>query len=215
MRELHLSPPVGPRWSAKESNNMYGRADSTIYAAILRRFKPHRVIEVGSGYSTAVLLDTAAADEFETEVTCIEPYPKRLESVLVPTDDVTIWCQPVQDVPLSYFNALRSGDILFIDSTHVAKAGSDVCWLFLRVLPLLAPGVLVHIHDIFWPFTYPETWLREGRDWNESYLLNALLVDTTRWEIVLFSSWLWQNRADLVPVNLRNEHPGSIWIRRM
>jgi hypothetical protein len=161
-----------------------------------------------------VLLDTAAADEFQTEVTCIEPYPKRLESVLVPSDDVTLLRQPVQEVPVGYFKSLRAGDILFIDSTHVAKAGSDVCWLFLRVLPLLAPGVLVHIHDVFWPFTYPEAWLREGRDWNESYFLNALLIDTTRWEIVLFSSWLWQNRTDLVPLDLRNEQPGSIWIRR-
>ncbi len=214
MRELDLSPPAGPRWSARESNNMYGRADSTIYAALLRRFRPHAVVEVGSGYSTAVLLDIAADSEFETEVTCIEPYPKRLESVLVPADDVTLLRRPVQEVPVSYFKSLRAGDILFIDSTHVAKAGSDVCWLFLRVLPILAPGVLVHIHDIFWPFSYPEKWLREGRDWNESYLLNALLIDTMRWEIVLFPSWLWQNHDDLVPFKLRNEQPGSIWIRR-
>jgi predicted O-methyltransferase YrrM len=214
MRELDLSPPAGPRWSARESNNMYGRADSTIYAAILRKFRPRAVIEVGSGYSTAVLLDSAAADEFEPEVTCIEPYPKRLESVLIPADDVKLLRQPVQEVPISYFRSLHEGDILFIDSTHVVKAGSDVCWLFLRVLPLLESGVIVHIHDVFWPFTYPEAWLQEGRDWNESYLLNALLIDTSRWEIVLFSSWLWQNRADLVPLNLRDDKPGSIWIRR-
>jgi predicted O-methyltransferase YrrM len=214
MRELDLSPPAGPRWSAKESNNMYGVADSTIYAGMLRRFRPHAVIEVGSGYSTAVLFDIAAADEFETEVTCIEPYPERLESLLVAADDVTLLREPVQEVPVSFFKSLRAGDILFIDSTHVAKAGSDVCWLLLRVLPTLASGVLVHIHDVFWPFTYPERWLREGRDWNESYLLNALLIDTTRWEIVLFSSWLWQSRPDLVPLNLRTAQPGSIWIRR-
>lgn len=214
MRELDLSPPTGPRWSARESNNMYGRADSTIYAAILRKFRPHTVVEVGSGYSTAVLLDVAAASEFEIEVTCIEPYPKRLESVLVPADDVRLLRRPVQDVPVRYFRSLRAGDVLFIDSTHVAKAGSDVCWLFLHVLPILAAGVLVHIHDIFWPFSYPEKWLREGRDWNESYFLNALLIDTTRWEIVLFSSWLWQSHEDLVPLDLRNEQPGSIWIRR-
>lgn len=214
MRELDLSLPAGPRWSAKKSNNMYGIADSTIYAAMLRRLRPHAVIEVGSGYSTALLLDIAAADEFETEVTCIEPYPERLGSVLLGADDVKLLRQPVQEVPVSYFKSLGVGDILFIDSTHVAKAGSDVCWLFLRVLPTLAAGVVVHIHDIFWPFTYPESWLREGRDWNESYLLNALLADTARWEIALFSSWLWQNCADLVPSNLRNEQPGSIWIRR-
>ncbi|MGB8257397.1 MAG: class I SAM-dependent methyltransferase [Pseudonocardiaceae bacterium] len=214
MRELDLSPPTGPRWTASESNNMYGPADSTIYAAILRKFRPHVVIEVGSGYSTAVLLDTAAACEFETEVTCIEPYPKRLESVLDPADEVRLLGQPVQEVPITYFKSLRAGDILFIDSTHVAKVGSDVCWIFLRIFPLLSPGVLVHIHDIFWPFTYPEAWLREGRDWNECYLLNSLLIDTSRWEIVLFSSWFWKNCTDLVPFNLRNDQPGSIWIRR-
>lgn len=214
MCELDLSLPAGPRWSAGESNNMYGRADATIYAAILRKYRPRQVIEVGSGYSTAVLLDSAAADEFVTKVTCIEPFPERLESVLVPADDVTLLSQPVQEVPVSYFKVLGTGDILFIDSTHVAKVGSDVCWLLLRVLPLLESGVIVHIHDIFWPFMYPEAWLREGRDWNEGYLLNALLVDSARWEIMLFSSWLWQHHADLVPVDLRNDQPGSIWIRR-
>jgi predicted O-methyltransferase YrrM len=214
MRDLDLSPPGGPRWSAKESNNMYGVADSTIYAAMLRKLRPQSVIEVGSGYSTAVLLDVAAADDFAIDVTCIEPYPKRLESLLIAADDVTVLREPVQEVPVSYFESLRAGDVLFIDSTHVAKAGSDVCWLLLRVLPTLKPGVLVHVHDVFWPFTYPESWLREGRDWNESYLLNALLIDTTRWEIALFSSWLWRNRPDIVPPDLRNEQPGSIWVRR-
>ncbi len=99
IRELDLSLSAGPRWFAKEPNSMYGPTDSTIYAAILRKFRPHTVIEVGSGYSTAALLGVAAADEFETEVTCIEPYPKRLENVLVPADSVTLLRQPVQEVP--------------------------------------------------------------------------------------------------------------------
>lgn len=195
-------------------NTMYGIGDASVYSAMLRRIEPRRVIEVGSGFSTATLLDTAEQAGFPVEATCIEPYPDRLLTLLRPWDDVRLLRAPVQDVPLDTFDALGSGDVLFIDSTHVAKAGSDVLWLLLRVLPRLAPGVHVHLHDIFWPFEYPEEWLREGRDWTEAYLLHAFLCDSRAWEITFFSSWLWRCHPELVPEELRVEAPGSIWIRR-
>ena len=106
------------------------------------------------------------------------------------------------------------GDVLFIDSTHVVKPGSDVVWLFLHVLPRLAPGVVVHVHDIFWPFEYPPEWLAERRDWTESYLLHAFLAGNREWEILLFSSWLWARHPELVPSRLDGV-PGNIWLRKL
>jgi hypothetical protein len=82
------------------------------------------------------------------------------------------------------------------------------------VLPRLAPGVAVHVHDIFWPFTYPSAWLHERRDWNEAYLLQAFLSGNAGWEIALFSSWLWRCHPEAVPPPLRTDHPGSIWLRK-
>jgi Methyltransferase domain len=147
------------------------------------------------------------------EVTCIEPYPARLRSLLRPDDAVTVLEQPVQDVPLELFDKLGADDILFIDSSHVAKAGSDVTWLLLHVLPRLAPGVVVHVHDIFWPFAYPAGWLAERRDWNEAYFLHAFLSGNASWEILLFASWLWQQHPELIPANLASQQPGSLWMR--
>lgn len=116
--------------------------------------------------------------------------------------------------PLSLDEEPDPGDLLFIDSSHVAKAGSDVCWLLLHVLPRLKPGAVVHLHDIFWPFEYPAAWLREHRDWTEDYLLNAFLPGNTSWEILWFSSWIWRCHSEVVPEHLRAADPGSIWLRK-
>ena len=201
-------PPPGPRWSGGPDNRMFGWADASVYRAMLGWLQPERIIEAGSGYSTMIALDEGYP------VTCIEPYPDRLLSLVRPGDPVTLLRQPVQDVPLSLYEELAAGDILFIDSSHVAKAGSDVCWLLLRVLPRLAPGAVVHLHDIFWPFEYPAAWLCEHRDWTEDYLLNAFLSGNTSWEILWFSSWIWRCHPEVVPEHLRAEDPGSIWLRK-
>lgn len=87
--------------------------------------------------------------------------------------------------------------------------------LFLHVLPQLAPGVVVHVHDVFWPFEYPAEWLQQRRDWTENYLIHAFPVDNARWEILFFSSWLWQCRPNLVPQRLELDDPGSIWLRKL
>jgi predicted O-methyltransferase YrrM len=195
-------------------NGMYGPADAAVYQAMTRWYRPRRVVEVGSGFSTAKLLDTAEVFLPDLQLTCVEPFPDRLLALLTPDDKVEVLAKPVQDAPLEMFTTLESGDILFIDSTHVAKAGSDVVWLFLRILPRLAQGVIVHVHDVFWPFEYPQQWLREGRDWNEDYILHAFLCHNEAWRIELFSSWVWHDHPELVPDGLGAENPGSIWLRR-
>ena len=208
-------PLPGPRYTS--ANPQYGPADGAIYRAMLNYLRPPRLIEVGSGFSTALALDEIDRGLSEMSVTCIEPYPQRLLGLMSEPDHerITIFREPVQDVSVDVYGQLGSGDVLFIDSTHVVKAGSDVNWLFLHVLPRLAPGVVVHVHDVFWPFEYPQTWLSEHRDWTEDYLLHAFLIGNTSWEILLFSSWLWRCHPELVPAHLADEEPGSIWLRRV
>ena len=205
----------GPRYTS--DNEQYGPGDGAIYRAMLNHLRPARLIEVGSGFSTAILLDEIDHSLLEINVTCIEPYPQRLLGLLRESDHerLTLHKKPVQDVPRDMYSQLGSGDVLFIDSTHVVKAGSDVNWLMLHILPQLAKGVIVHVHDVFWPFEYPKTWLGEHRDWTEDYLLHAFLIGNTSWEILLFSSWLWRCHPELIPGHLAGQKPGSIWLRRV
>ncbi len=123
----------------------------------------------------------------------------------------------MQDVALSTFDELEAGDLLFIDSSHVSKIGSDVNFLFFEVLPRLKAGVYIHVHDIFWPFEYPHSWIVEGRAWNEAYLLRALLCGNDGFEIVFWNSWAGHALRELLskncPLFTRNSG-GSIYLRK-
>lgn len=200
------------RW--RPDNGMYGRADAAVLHAMLRHHRPARMLEVGSGYSTAVALDVVERHLPDLRITCVEPYPARLQSRLRDEDKVDLIVDPVQDAPMSRFAELEAGDVLLIDSTHVLKSGSDVAWLYLHALPTLAPGVIVHVHDVHWPFEYPERWIREGRDWTEVYLLRAFLTHNDAWRIRLMTSWLWSQRPNLVPEHLRGEPTGALWMQK-
>ncbi len=219
-----LPGPDDATWRYRSGNGMFGGPDATLYAGMLREFAPRRIVEVGSGYTTALALDIADRYGLDIEFTCIEPYPERLHSLLRPGDAsrLTLVERPVQDVPNAIFDELGPGDLLFIDSTHVSKAGSDVNRLFLEVVPSLGLGVDLHVHDIFWPFEYPADWLRDGRALGELYLLQAFLAFNSRWQIQLFGSWLWHNypsaraRLEASQATLAGHRgqPGSIWLRQ-
>jgi predicted O-methyltransferase YrrM len=203
-------------------NQVYFReADALVLYGLLKKFRPRRIIEVGSGHSSAVMLDAiASVPDWTPEVTFIEPYPERLMSVLSGRDKVfvSVLEQQVQDLADPPFETLSAGDLLFIDSSHVSKIGSDVNFLFFEVLPRLQPGVLVHVHDVFWPFEYPYEWIQEGRAWNESYLLRAFLSCNSDFEILLwnsyaglaFNEWL----SEQSPLFLRNTG-GSIYLQKV
>ena len=197
---------------------MYELPDAAVYHSMLRHFRPRRVLEVGSGYSTAVALDTLERYEINCKITCIEPNPERLQSLVLPRDQLDLHRSLVQDAPLELFTSLQSGDFLFIDSTHVVKAGSDVVYTTLRVLPRLAAGVLVHVHDVFWPLEYQEKWLRGRRDWNEIYLLHAFLSGNRDWKVELFTDYIWQTQDALVREHLPaavGRRPGGMWLRKL
>ena len=179
-------------------NTYFPYADGVTLHCLMRHLRPARVVEVGSGFSSAVMLDT---DELHlggrTQFTFIDPHPDRVEGLLKPADrgKCRVLAERVQDVPLDLFQTLGPGDLLFIDSSHVSKVGSDVNHLFLEVLPRLAAGVVVHVHDIFWPFEYPPEWLDQGRAWNESYLVHGLLTGGSRYRVLLFPSYLERHAA--------------------
>lgn len=200
-------------------NDWFSLADAFTLSGIVRKEQPRRIIEIGSGYSSAVILDTLDHTHASAALTFIEPNPERLDALVSTNGRLVpeIRVQPVQQVPLDIFDQLEANDVLFVDSSHVVKIGSDLSFIFLRVLPRLKPGVLIHFHDIFYPHSYPEGWLREGRAWNESLFLRALLVAGSHFEVVAFNSFAGYTFPELfrdrLPAFLADTG-GSFWLRR-
>jgi predicted O-methyltransferase YrrM len=220
-RDLSFPAHKAPDHRYFYENSMYSYSDAIFLNGMIRHARPKRIVEVGSGHSSAAMLDTIDRHlPGPVECTFIEPYPERLQSLLRPEDmgRVTILKERVQDVGLEPFLALERDDILFIDSSHTVKIGSDVNHLLGEVLPRLRPGVYVHVHDVFYPFEYPEEWVAKGRAWNEAYALRAFLEFNETFEIVLFNTYLERFHRDVferdMPLCLLNEG-GSIWLRRV
>lgn len=176
------------------ANPLFNEVDASLYYAMIRHFRPKRILEVGGGYSTSIA-GLAATRNGDVILETIEPYPSSLLKSGVP-GLTTLIEQRVQDVPVSSFEVLESGDILFIDSTHVCKTGSDVNFLFFRVLPALKPGVVVHMHDIFLRWDMPREWItRLHLFWTEQYLLLAFLQGNRGFEVLIGSHYLGRSHA--------------------
>ncbi len=161
----------------------------------MRQRKPQRVIEIGRGNTTLILaaaLRKNAIEGYPGELTSIEPYPAAYLKSGVPGLTQLVE-KPVQQVPLELFRSLGENDILFIDSSHVVSMDSDVLYEFLRILPELAPGVLVHIHDVFTPLDYPEKFVMQNLCfWGEQYLLEAFLSFNTAFQVMWSASAMQQ-----------------------
>ena len=201
-------------------NDFFSYSDAIFLYCFLKKFTPRTIIEVGSGFSSAALLDTIErVYKQKPEVIFIEPYPDQLISLLKKDDkkQVKLIDKKVQEIPFDFFSVLESGDFLFIDSSHVVKCGSDLQMLILEILPRLKPGVFVHFHDVFYPFDYPSEWLVEGRYWNESYFLRAFLSYNSEWKILFFSTYMHHMFSDLIkekmPLCIKNSG-GSLYIQR-
>jgi predicted O-methyltransferase YrrM len=201
-------------------NAAYNYTDGLMLYAMMRNFQPKHIIEVGSGFSSCAMLDT---DEHflngKTKFTFIEPEPALLKSLINKHDQKhKIIEGKLQDVDLEIFNQLQANDILFIDSTHVSKLNSDVNKIIHEILPALNSGVIIHFHDIFWPFEYTEDWVQEGRAWNEAYILRAFLQFNNQFEILFFSDYLAKKHEKIFHENLKNKNQntgGNIWIRKI
>lgn len=202
-------------------NSQFGWLDSRALFVFLNEIKPARMIEVGAGYSS--LLSADVNHRFlhnSCKFQCIEPYPRDfLLAGVAGLSELII--QQVQDVPPGDFETLEKGDILFIDSSHVCKTGSDVNFLYFEVLPRLKSGVLIHVHDIFLPLEYPREWvLEENRSWNEQYLLRALLMYSDSFQVFFGCNYAFYQFPELVIRALALQSGagfggGSFWFKKV
>ncbi len=201
-------------------NDWFTYGDGTILYSMIRHLKPKRIIEIGSGYSSAVMLDTNDLF-FGGQIACtfIEPNPERLLTLLRDSDQSRnrVITQKVQEVGLDCFGELSAGDILFVDSSHVSKVNSDVNWILFKILPALRQGVTVHFHDVFAGFEYPKEWILEGRAWNEDYLLRAFLQYNHAFRVQFFNAFFGRFYRDRLErdMPLCAKRPGgSIWLMK-
>ncbi len=211
-------------WEYFIQNQNFTSVDGEILYCMIRKYLPKNIIEVGSGYSTFLIskalgVNKKSNDHYSPNLISIEPYPREFFKTNVPLLNTLIE-KPVQDVELYLFQNLEENDILFIDSTHVMKYGSDVEFELFNILPHLHKGVIIHFHDIFWPYNYPEKWVREnGWFWNEQQFLQSFLMYNDSFEILWSSSMMHQ----YAPVSLakifnsysNHENPGSLWLRKI
>lgn len=197
------------------ANDYFTSPDAEVAYALVRDLKPRRIVEIGSGNSTWLFRAVIEDGGLETQLVSVDPSPRR--EVAAVADRVLR--QRLQELEeLKLVDELDDGDVLFIDSSHTIEAGSDVVVLLLRVLPALKPGVHVHLHDIFLPFEYPRKWLVElGWKWNEQYLVQALLQDSTSFEVLWPGHYLQRTlpgfanhfRADVLGAG------SSLWLRKV
>jgi predicted O-methyltransferase YrrM len=200
-------------------NPWFSYADAIFLYSFLRKNSPRRIIEIGSGFSSAVIMDTI--DRFYSqrpEMTCIDPEPDRLLSIMKKRDRnwVNVIDKKIQGVSTDLFSSLESGDLLFIDSSHVMKCGNDLYVIMFEILPRLSPGVFVHFHDVFYPFDYPPEWIQQGRHWNENYFLRAFLAYNTEWSIYFFNTYMHLIYSDVIEekMPLCTKNPGgSLYIQ--
>lgn len=208
-------------------NDLFMAGDAHVYYAMIRHLKPRRVIEIGSGNSTLVAIKAGLANAneggFAPELTAIEPNPWPLFKASTPGLTRLVE-RRLQDVDLALFDELGAGDILFIDSTHVLRAGNDVELEYLEILPRLKSGVFVHIHDISLPERYPKTYFDHLVFWNEQQLLQAFLAFNKDFEVVWPANFVMINHEEKVLAafpeirEMRSRFPGSepssFWLRR-
>ena len=175
-------------------NDYFAGFDAAVYYSLIRHLRPKRVIEIGGGYSTQIADKALARNANDGELTCIEPHPgDRLNG------HIKLIQKRVEEIDVDFFLQLEANDILFIDSSHTVKFGSDVCYEFLEVLPIIKPGVWVHVHDIFFPHDYPVEWILKRRlALNEQYLLEAFLSFNREFQVALANYWLKLDHASAV-----------------
>ncbi len=203
--------------------------DSQVLYAMIRDNRPKKIIEIGSGGSSQVMMAALRKNYLDTKkgstFLSIDPFTsQKVKDLSIKSDEFAVNFEvinsDVQSVDLSVFESLESGDILFVDSSHVYKSGSDVEFEFMNVYPRLKPGVLVHIHDIFFPFDYPVEWFTKySRFWNEQYILEAFLQFNKNFEIVAALSLMASIDAEVFNRNIKDYRlsatPGSFWMRAM
>lgn len=201
------------------NNKFYSYTDGIVLYSMIRHVQPKRIIEIGSGFSSAVMMDTNQLFfNNMIELVFIEPFPERLNSLMSLKDkeNFIVIEDSVQNLDVLLFKKLEKNDILFIDSSHIVKTGSDVNFILFNILPILNSGVIIHFHDIFYPFEYPKKWVLRGFNWNEIYFVKAFMMYNKAFKIILFSSFIHFKHKDAfegMPLAYLNTG-GNFWIEK-
>jgi hypothetical protein len=211
-----FTPPDGFFWG----NGMYGPVETEILHAVVRHYKPKRVVELGSGFTSLIIAAACrknASEGRRGRYVAFDPFPREFVKKGIDGMD-SLDAVGATEVSQQEFEALADGDILFIDTTHTVKVGSDVNRLLLEVLPTLEPGVLVHVHDVFLPYEYPRAFFENQCFWQEQYLLQALLAENPNFKVLFPAFAVARERPDLIRALLPQHEstlgPGAFWIQR-
>jgi hypothetical protein len=200
-------------------NGQYGPGDAAVLASMIRYYRPRRILEFGSGHSSCCILDiNRLYFGGNIECTFVDPHPQRLRELLTGyTGCARMLETRAQDIDIKLVTSLEKNDILFIDSTHVSKGGSDVNFHFFSTLPALQTGVIIHFHDVFYPFEYPTEWFfDENRSWSELYVLRAFLMHNTMYRIEFFNHFLAHVHPDIANTfpGFKQNCGGALWLRK-
>jgi hypothetical protein len=219
-------PNIISSFGYNEKLAAFGSGDSEFLYGMVRELKPNLIIEIGAGASTQIILAALKKNHNELNIIStflsIDPFPgqfvESIDKEFLYFVDFRIIKEKVQEVNPSIFNKLMENDILFVDSSHVFKQGSDVELEFLRIYPNINKGVYVHIHDIFFPNDYPHEWNeRENRFWNEQYHLETFLLLNDKYQVVTSLSMVSETHQSIFMDNINHYHvarvPGSLWMK--
>ncbi len=194
-------------------NGWFESPDAEVLYAVVRLNRPRRIVEIGSGFSTKISRLAILDGGLDTRLVSIDPQPRV---------DVLAWVDDCHRLPVErlgnqdWWRDLEERDILFVDSSHTVKTGGDVVHLFLRILPRLRAGVLVHIHDVFLPYEYPREWVIDrGWGWNEQYLVQAMLASGEAYEVLWPGHWLQRTEPDFAGFfpRAQSRRASSLWLR--
>jgi predicted O-methyltransferase YrrM len=217
---LPLKKPAVDRFGYE--NSTYAEGDAEMLYNMIRHFRPKRIVEVGSGQSTLMAMEAISANRrgdaaYDCRVTCIEPF----EQPWLERLGVEVIRKRVEDCPDDLVRSLAANDFFFIDSSHVIRPQGDVLHLYQRLVPQVAGGVIVQVHDVFTPRDYPAKWVIDDRRlWNEQYLMEAFLAFNPAFEVLLAVNWLANDRRDWLPaacpmlMKKPGKEPGAFWMRR-
>lgn len=202
-------------------NGSFESGDAEYLYNFIRYFKPKKIIEIGSGFSSLIIQESLRVNFHEDksilpEQICIEPY----EVPWLEKTGIKVIRKEVEMIDMAFFDSLSTGDLLFIDSSHIIRPQGDVIYEYLELLPKLNNGVFVHIHDIFSPKDYPTEWvIDQVKFWNEQYLLEAFLSNNDSWEVIaslnLLHNEYFNDLKKVCPYLNSNRDPGSFYIRKI
>jgi hypothetical protein len=204
----------------------YGEVEAHLLFGAIRHLKPKKVIEIGAGVSTYFTLSALKKNGQDSgikgDMICVEPYPSDKIKDLAKKQDIRLEALEAEKLDPGFFNCLESGDILFIDTSHVLKVANDIAYIYSEILPRLAKGVIIHIHDIMFPYpTCPpfHPLFKLSLLWNESLLMKAFLMFNPCFEILCCQSYLHEYHPQVLKENLpvydpQKHFPASLWIHR-